>query len=262
MAPSSVNVKASTGEGMGFVGRGEGVAALAVATVRGPGLAALPLAQAHLDLVLLAVLAAVALLLLVAYRSHVPYPILLVLGGAALGFVPGMPDLRLEPDVVLVVFLPPLLYAAAFFSSLHDLRDNLRPISLLAIGLVMRRCSSSRSSPTRSSTACRGRRPSCSGAVVSPTDPWPRPRSPRASGAPRRYVTIVEGEALINDSTALIAYKFAVAAVVTGSFSLADAVGRFVLHAAAGIAIGLAVGYVVARCARPSTTRRPRSRSR
>ena len=87
---------------------------------------ALPIAQAHLDLVLLAVLGAVAVLLIVAYHSQVPYPILLVVGGAALGFIPGVPDVQLDPDVVLVIVLPPLLYAAAFFSSLRDLRDNLR----------------------------------------------------------------------------------------------------------------------------------------
>ena len=89
-------------------------------------LAALPFAQTHLDLVLLAVVSAVSVLLIVAYHSQVPYPILLVVGGAALGFIPGIPDVQLNPDVVLVIVLPPLLYAAAFFSSLHDVRENLR----------------------------------------------------------------------------------------------------------------------------------------
>jgi len=83
-------------------------------------------AQAHLDLVLLAVLSAVSLLLIVAYHWQVPYPILLVIGGAALGFIPGIPNVQLNPDVVLIIVLPPLLYAAAFFSSLRELRDNLR----------------------------------------------------------------------------------------------------------------------------------------
>ena len=95
------------------------------------------IAQAHLDLVLLAVLSAVSVLLIVAYHSQVPYPILLVIGGAALGFIPGIPDVELNPDVVLIIVLPPLLYAAAFFSSLRELRDNLREISMLAIGLVI-----------------------------------------------------------------------------------------------------------------------------
>ena len=77
------------------------------------------------------------MLLLVAYRMRLPYPILLVVGGAGVGFIPGLPDVELSPDAVLVIFLPPLLYAAAFFSSLRDLRDNVRPIGLLAIGLVV-----------------------------------------------------------------------------------------------------------------------------
>ena len=98
---------------------------------------------------LLAVLAAVAMLLIVAYHSGIPYPILLVVGGAALGFVPGIPDVQLDPDLVLVIVLPPLLYAAAFFSSLRDLRDNVRPISCWRSGSCSRRWWGSPSSPTR-----------------------------------------------------------------------------------------------------------------
>src|SRR5213592_1944942 len=98
----------------------------------------LPLAsESRQDLVLLTVLVAVALFLIVAYHSRIPYPILLVVGGAAIGFLPGVPDVQLDPDLVLVIVLPPLLYSAAFFSSLRDLRDNLRPISMLSIGLVI-----------------------------------------------------------------------------------------------------------------------------
>ncbi|MCW2957667.1 MAG: Na+/H+ antiporter, partial [Solirubrobacterales bacterium] len=93
--------------------------------------------ESDIDLVLFGVLVAVAAFLLAAHRSGIPYPILLVVGGGALGFIPGAPDAVLEPELVLVIFLPPLLYSAAFFSSLHDLRDNVRPISLLAIGLVL-----------------------------------------------------------------------------------------------------------------------------
>lgn len=101
-------------------------------------LQALPLAtERELELVLLGVLVAVSLLLLLAYHASIPYPLLLVVGGAGIGFLPGVPDVTLEPELVLVLVLPPLLYAAAFFSSLRDLRDNLRAISLLAIGLVI-----------------------------------------------------------------------------------------------------------------------------
>jgi CPA1 family monovalent cation:H+ antiporter len=89
------------------------------------------------DLVLTGILVGVAALLVVAYLSKIPYPILLVVGGAAIGFVPGMPEIELDPEIVLLILLPPLLYSAAFFSSLRDMRANLAPISLLAIGLVL-----------------------------------------------------------------------------------------------------------------------------
>src|SRR5919206_937069 len=90
----------------------------------------------HLNIVIVGLLVAVAGLALLARLLHIPYPIFLVIGGLAIGFLPGVPKIELAPDMVLLIFLPPLLYAAAFFSSLRDLRANVRPISLLAIGLV------------------------------------------------------------------------------------------------------------------------------
>jgi NhaP-type Na+/H+ or K+/H+ antiporter len=89
------------------------------------------------ELLLLSVLGTVLLLIVLADRLDLPYPILLVLGGLGLGFAPGVPDFRINPAVVLLIVLPPLLYSAAFFSSLRELRSNLRPISLLAVGLVL-----------------------------------------------------------------------------------------------------------------------------
>ena len=201
---------------------------------------------AELDLVLLGVLLGVALLLVLAYRARMPYPILLVAGGAALGFFPGLPSVEIDPDLVLVIFLPPLLYAAAFFSSLRDLRANLRPIALLAIGLVV-------FTTLLVGVVAHAVVDDLSwagaftlGAVLSPTDPVAASAIASRAGAPRRFVTIVEGESLVNDATALIAYKVAVAAVVTGSFSLVNAGGEFVLNAVAGVGIGIAVGAVVA----------------
>src|SRR3982751_687322 len=91
----------------------------------------------QIELILVALLVSVALLASVARAIGVPYPIVLVLGGAVLGLVPGLPEARLDPDLVLVIFLPPLIYSTAFFTSLRDLRADLRPISLLAIGLVL-----------------------------------------------------------------------------------------------------------------------------
>ena len=221
------------------------------------------IAQAHLDLVLLAVLSAVSVLLIVAYHSQVPYPILLVIGGAALGFVPGIPDVELNPDVVLILVLPPLLYAAAFFSSLRELRDNLREISLLAIGLVIFTMVGVAVVAHELIDGMSWQAAFVLGAVVSPTDPVAASAIASRVGAPRRYVTIVEGESLVNDATALVAYKFAVAAVVSGSFSLAEAGGRFVAQRGCRHR-DRDRGRLRRRCscARRSTTPRRRSRSR
>ena len=123
------------------------------------------------SLALLAILAVVALLLVAAERTSIPYPILLVVGGLGLGFIPGIPEIQLPPDLVLVAVLPPLLYGAAFFTSLRDLRENAFAITLLAFGLVLRRWSSSPSSRTSSSRASAGAVAFVLGAVVSPTDP-------------------------------------------------------------------------------------------
>jgi CPA1 family monovalent cation:H+ antiporter len=205
----------------------------------------------HLEPVLLSVLLAVAGLLLLAHRSSVPYPILFVLGGAALGFVPGLPRVEIEPEVVLVLFLPPLLYSAAFFSSLRDLRANVRPISLLAVGLVITTMVVVAVVAHAVVDGLSWPAAFVLGAVVSPTDPIAATSIASRLGAPRRYVTIVEGESLVNDATALVAYKYAVAALVSGSFSLAEASASFVAAAIGGIAIGLAVAWVVARIREP-----------
>jgi monovalent cation/hydrogen antiporter len=206
--------------------------------------------EVRLDLVLLAVLAAVALFLIVAYHSRIPYPILLVAGGSVIGFLPGIPDVQLNPDLVLVIVLPPLLYAAAFFSSLRDLRDNLRPIAQLSIGMVITTMVAVAVVAHAVVDGMSWEAAFVLGAVVSPTDAVAATAIASRVGAPSRFVTIVEGESLVNDATALVAYKVAVAAAVSGSFSLAEASGRFVLNALVGVAIGIVVGWVVAQVRR------------
>ena len=203
-------------------------------------------ASSQLPLEILVMLLAVGAFLLLAYRLTTPYPIVLVVGGAALGFVPGVPELRLEPDLVLVIMLPVLLYAAAFFSSLRDLYDNVRSIALLALGLVVATTIGVAVVAHAAVDGMSWEAAFVLGAIVSPTDPTAATAIASRLGAPRRYVSIVEGESLVNDATALIAYKFAVAAAVTGGFSATEAGGRFVLEATAGIAIGLLVGVAVA----------------
>src|SRR5436190_8393316 len=201
--------------------------------------------SAHGSLVLLAILGAGAGLLALAPLLRVPYPILLVLGGLALGFVPGIPHVALRPDVVLVAILPPLLYSSAFFTSLRDLRRNIRPLSLLAVGLVF-------VTMLMVAAVCHAAISGLSwpvcfvlGALVAPTDAVAANAIASRLGIPRRLATLIEGESLINDATALVAYRFAVAAVVTGSFSLWHASWRFVVDVVGGVAIGLAVGYVL-----------------
>jgi CPA1 family monovalent cation:H+ antiporter len=198
------------------------------------------------DLVLTGILVGVAALLVLAYLSRIPYPILLVVGGAAIGFVPGMPEIELDPELVLLILLPPLLYSAAFFSSLRDLRANLAPISMLAVGLVL--FTMVGVAAVAHYVIGMGWEVSfVLGAIVSPTDPVAATSIGRRVGLPPRIVTIVEGESLVNDSTALIAYRTAVVAAVSGSFSLLDASATFVFNAIAGVAIGLAVGWLVAQ---------------
>jgi Na+/H+ antiporter len=196
-------------------------------------------------LVLLGLLVAVAALLSLAPILQLPYPILLVVGGLALGFVPGIPHLTLDPDVVLVAILPPLLYAAAFFTSLRDLRANIRPLSLLALGLVMTTMLSVAAVAHTFIDGLSWPVAFVLGAIVAPTDAVAATAIAARLGLPRRLVALIEGESLINDATALVAYRFAVAAVLTGSFSLWNATWHFVLSVLGGIGIGLAVGFLI-----------------
>jgi monovalent cation/hydrogen antiporter len=202
------------------------------------------------SLILLALLVAGAALLAIAQIVKVPYPILLVLGGLAIGFVPGMPTIELSPDLVLVAFLPPLLYGAAFFTPLRELRANAGSISTLAVGLVL-------ATTIAVAVVAHAVIPEMTwptafvlGAIVSPTDPTAATAIAQRLGLPRRLIAIIEGESLVNDGTALVVYRFAVVAVVTGSFSLASASANFVLNVAGGILVGLAAGIVIRKVRR------------
>jgi monovalent cation/hydrogen antiporter len=199
-----------------------------------------------IEVIIVALLVSVTVLSAAARAVNIPYPIVMVIGGVLLGLVPGLPDVQLDPDLVLLVFLPPLLYTGAFFSNLRDLRDNLRAISLLSIGLVI---------ATVLVVAVVAHEfvdglswPVCFvlGSIVGPTDPVAGTAIMRRLGVPRRLVSVVEGESLLNDATALVAYKIALAAVGGAAFSLLDAGWDFLWKASGGIAVGLIVGYVIA----------------
>jgi CPA1 family monovalent cation:H+ antiporter len=168
-----------------------------------------------------------------------------VLGGLALGFAPGLPHLELPPDIVLVAILPPLLYWTAFATSLRDLRVNLRTISLLAIGLVIATTAGVAVAAHAWIDDLSWAAAFTLGAIVSPTDPLAATVVARRLGVPRRIVAVIEGESLVNDGTALVLYKLAVAAAVTGTFSLAGASGRLVWNVVGGVGVGLVVAYGV-----------------
>jgi CPA1 family monovalent cation:H+ antiporter len=201
--------------------------------------------SAHNAILLCLLLVAGATLLTLAPILRVPYPILLVLGGLALGFIPGLPHPVLNPDIVLVGILPPLLYSSAFFTSLRDLRRNARPLALATVGLVL-------ATTVAVAAVCHTFISGLSwpvsfvvGAIVAPTDAVAATAIASRLRVPRRLVSLLEGESMINDATALVAYRFAVVAVLTGSFSLGHAIWRFALDVAGGIAVGVAVGYVI-----------------
>jgi NhaP-type Na+/H+ or K+/H+ antiporter len=178
-----------------------------------------------------------------ARRIEVPYPILLVLGGLAIGLLPGLPRVEPDPELVLLVFLPPLLYAAAIATPVRELRANLQPISLLAFGLVLATIAVVADTAHLVIPGVSWSVGFTLGAIVSPPDPVAATAIANRLGLPRRLVTILEAEGLFNDATALVAYRLAVAAVVTGSFSAVRVGTGFLLAAVGGVVIGLVVGW-------------------
>ena len=199
---------------------------------------------------ILGLLVTVAALSVVARFVGVPYPIMLVIGGVGIALVPGLPEVELDPDLVLAIFLPPLLYSAAFFSSLRDLRADLRPISMAAIALVLATMCAVAVVAHALIDGMPWAVAFALGAIVAPTDPIAATSIARRMGLPRRIVTFLEGESLVNDASALIAYRVAVAAAIGGSFSLGEAAARFVWAVIGGIAIGLVIGRVIAEIRR------------
>ena len=188
-------------------------------------------------------LVAVALLALVARKIRVPYPILLTCGGVLLALVPGLPAIQLEPQLVFNLFLPPLIYPAAVFTSWRDFRTNLRPILFLAIVLVLLTMSAT-AYLLHGITALPLAVAFVFGAIITPPDAVAALSVTQNLRVPRRIIVILEGESLVNDATAFTAFRFAVAAVITGSFSLGQASSQFLFVATGGVCIGLAVGWL------------------
>jgi monovalent cation/hydrogen antiporter len=195
--------------------------------------------------IIVLLLTAVGVLAVLAQRVTLPYPIVLVLGGLALNFTPRLPAVNLNPDIVFYFILPALIYPAALFTSWRDFRRNLRPIVLLAIGLVLATTLAVAWIAHSTVPALPWAAAFALGAIVSPPDAVATTTIIRRLGVPHRIQVILEGESLVNDATALVALQFAIAALVTGTFSPAYAAGRFVWAAAGGIGIGLLVGLAM-----------------
>ena len=197
--------------------------------------------RSQLEAVLL-LLTGVLVIMSIARRFTVPYPIFLVLGGLVLSFVPRVPVVHLDPDLVFLVFLPPVLWAAAYFTSLRDFRFNLRTISLLAVGLVIVTTAAVAAVARAIVPGMPWAAAFALGAIVSPPDAVAATAIARKVNLPHRLVTVLEGESLVNDATALVLYRAAVMAAVTGTFVLNATLLQFVVAAVGGVAVGLLVG--------------------
>jgi Na+/H+ antiporter len=199
--------------------------------------------------ILVGLLVVLAIIAYVASRLALPPSILLVLAGTGLALIPGLPFLELAPELVLLMILPPIIYSAAVAMSWREFRFNIRPIALLAVGCVV--------VTTLAVGAASHWLLGLSwpigftlGAIVSPPDAVAPLSIVRRMHLPRRLAVILEGEGLANDATALILYRFAVAAVTVGSFSFGRALGSFAIVVAGEIVWGIAVGWTMLRLRR------------
>ncbi|MDB5202291.1 MAG: Na+/H+ antiporter [Ferruginibacter sp.] len=194
---------------------------------------------------ILTLLFAVSMLAMLSQKLRISYPIFLVLAGLVIGFIPGMPAVSLNPDIVFLIFLPPLLYSAAWNTSWKDFWQMRRPISLLSIGLVI-------FTSTAVAFLAHAMIPGFSlalgfllGGIISPPDAVAATSVLQGLKVPKRVVTILEGESLINDASSLIVFRFALAVMMTGQFSFVNASTQFLLVAGLGLLIGLAIAHVV-----------------
>ena len=192
-------------------------------------------------IILLAVVTALAE---ITDRIKIPYPILLVFAGIGVGMIPGLPVIRLSPDVVFLIFLPPILYQAAWTTSWPDFKAAKRPITLLAIGCVIFSTCAVAWIAHTFIPELGWPEAFVLGAIISPPDAVAAAAATKGLNLPKRVTTILEGESLVNDATGLIVYRFALAAVITGGFSLWEASYKFLIVAFGGIALGLLLGFI------------------
>jgi CPA1 family monovalent cation:H+ antiporter len=193
---------------------------------------------------ILVLLLAAALLVRLADYGKIPAPIVLVVGGLAIALIPGLPAVELEPDVVFLIFLPPLVYAAGWRTSPQELRAVMRPLALLAVGLVFLTAAAVAVVAHLTVPQLSWAEAAVLGAVLAPTDAIAATSIFGRLGAPERVRLVVEGESMINDGTALVLYRIAVGVATGGAFSLGSAALEFVGVSLGGIAVGLAVGFL------------------
>jgi Na+/H+ antiporter len=194
--------------------------------------------------VIIILLAIVTALFQLTDKIKVPYPILLVLAGMGIGLVPHLPSVSLDPDVVFLIFLPPVLYASAWTTSWVDFRKSIRPISLLAVGCVLFTTVIIAYVAHYLIPGFGWAESFVLGAIVSPPDAVAAAAATQGLNLPKRIITILEGESLVNDATGLIAYRYGIAAVGAGSFIFWLAGINFFYVAGFGILIGFLVGFV------------------
>ena len=191
---------------------------------------------------LFALLFGAVLLVRVADRVGIPYPIVLVLGGLGLAFVPGLEDVDMDPHVVLLVFVPPLLLSAGWYSSPRELKAESRALLALALALVLVTTSVVAVAAHALVDGFSWPAAFMLGAVIAPTDAVAAVATFASVHVPERVRLLVQGESLINDATGLTVFRVALAAAATGTFSFAGALLDFVIAAVGGAAIGIAVG--------------------
>jgi len=192
-------------------------------------------------IILLAVVTALAE---VTDKVRIPYPILLVVAGIGIGLIPGLPRISIDPEIVFLVFLPPVLYSAAWYTSWTDFKNAKRPITLLAIGCVIFTTCAVAWVAHTFIPGFGWAESFVLGAIISPPDAVAATAATKGLSVPKRVITVLEGESLVNDATGLIAYRYAVVAVTTGVFSIWHASLQFLWVASAGIVIGLALGWI------------------
>lgn len=196
-------------------------------------------------LLIISLLFAVSMLVMLGQKLKISYPIFLVIGGLLISLIPGIPLIQMDPDMILTLFLPPLLYEAAWYTSWRQFWKWKRPIILLAFGLVFFTSTIIAyltSSMIPGFTLALG---FLLGGIISPPDAVAATSVLKGVKIPKRLVTILEGESLINDAASLIVFRVALVAVISGQFSLGKTVGDFFIVGSMGIVIGLAIAHIL-----------------